>query len=97
MLTALDEGDAAVRDAESRAGKALGTMTDDEGLSVRQAADWCGDWLTMPEASLLRQLADPPDTSDLTRWDSTDQPRLIQVASPANPRTGAWRPLGVAE
>ena len=60
VLTALGEGDAAVRDAKRRAGEALRTMTDNEGLPVRQAADWCGDGLTMQEASRLRRLATQP-------------------------------------
>ena len=42
VLTALGERDALVRDAERRAGQALRMMTDDEGLSVRDAVDWCG-------------------------------------------------------
>ena len=37
MLTVLGERDALVRDAERRAGAALQTMTDDEGLSLREA------------------------------------------------------------
>jgi hypothetical protein len=63
VLTALGERDAAVRDAERRAGEALRTMTDDEGLSLRQAVDWCGDGLTTREASRLRRLAGPPGRS----------------------------------
>ena len=46
-LTALGERDALVRDAERRAGQALRTMTDDEGLSLREAVDWCGSGITM--------------------------------------------------
>jgi hypothetical protein len=42
VLTALCERDAALQDAERRAGEALQTMTDDEGLSVREAIEWCG-------------------------------------------------------
>src|SRR5829696_8080113 len=42
VLTALGERDALVQDAERRAGQALRTMTDNEGLSVREAVDWCG-------------------------------------------------------
>jgi hypothetical protein len=62
VLTALGERDGAVRDAERRAGQALQTMTEDEGLSVREAVEWCGSGcLTVREASRLRQLAqDPP-------------------------------------
>jgi hypothetical protein len=31
-------------------------MTDDEGLSVRAAADWCGNAVTMREVTRLRRL-----------------------------------------
>jgi hypothetical protein len=61
VLTALAERDAQVRDAELRAGQALRTMTDDEGLSVLEAVDWCGSGVTVREVTRLRQLAhDPP-------------------------------------
>jgi hypothetical protein len=33
-------------------------MTDDEGLSAREAADWCGSGVTVREVTRLRQLAD---------------------------------------
>jgi hypothetical protein len=49
VLTALGERDALVRDAKRRAGQALRTMTDDEGLLVRQAVDWCGSGATVRE------------------------------------------------
>jgi hypothetical protein len=39
VLTALDERDATVRDAERRAGAALWPMTDEEGLPVCEAVD----------------------------------------------------------
>ena len=57
VLTAIGERDGAVWDAEKRAGEALRTMTDDEGLSVRAAADWCGNAKTMREVTRLRRLA----------------------------------------
>jgi hypothetical protein len=65
VLTALGERDGAVRDAERRAGQALQTMTEGEGLSVREAVEWCGSGcLTVREVSRLRQLAhDPPGGS----------------------------------
>jgi hypothetical protein len=64
VLTALGERDALVQDAERRAGQALKTMTDDEGLSVREAVDWCGSGVTVREVTRLRQLAhDPPGGS----------------------------------
>jgi hypothetical protein len=64
VLIALGERDALVQDAERRAGQALKTMTDDEGLSVREAVDWCGSGVTVREVTRLRQLAnDPPGGS----------------------------------
>jgi hypothetical protein len=65
VLTALGEGDALVRDAERRAGQALRTITEDEGLSLREAVEWCGSGaLTVREVTRLRQLAhDPPGGS----------------------------------
>jgi hypothetical protein len=65
VLTALGERDALVRDAERRAGQALRTMTEDEGLSLREAVEWCGSGaLTVREVARLRQLAhDPPGGS----------------------------------
>ena len=36
-------------------------MTDDEGLSVREAVEWCGSGVTVREVTRLRHLAqDPP-------------------------------------
>ena len=56
VLTALAERDALVRDAERRAGQALRTMTVEEGLSVREAADWCGSGVTVREITRLLRL-----------------------------------------
>ena len=56
VLTALGERDALIRDAERRAGQALRTMTDGEGLSVREAVDWCGGGLTVREITRLLRL-----------------------------------------
>jgi hypothetical protein len=58
VLVAVGERDAAVADAERRAGEALREMTVDEGLSVREAAQWCGDEITTREATRLRRLAE---------------------------------------
>jgi hypothetical protein len=64
VLIALGERDAAVRDAERRAGEALQTMTIEEGLSLREAVEWCASGVTVRDVSRLRQLArDPPDGS----------------------------------
>ena len=56
VLTALGERDRAVRDAEGRAAQAVRTMSDDEGLSVGEAADWCAG-VTMREVTRLRRRA----------------------------------------
>jgi hypothetical protein len=57
VLTALGERDAAVRDTEMRAGEALQTMTTEEGLSLREAVEWCGSGaLTVREISRLLRL-----------------------------------------
>jgi hypothetical protein len=58
VLAAMRERDAAAADAERRAGQALREMTEDEGRSVRQAVDWCGDEITTREATRLRRLAE---------------------------------------
>ena len=52
-VTALGERDALVRDAERRVGQTLRTMTEDEGLSVREAVDWCGSGVTVREITRL--------------------------------------------
>ena len=76
VFVAVGERDAAVVDAERRAGQALREMTEDEGLSVREAAEWCGDEITTREATRLRRLAEadrddkdstPGTTESLTR------------------------------
>ena len=58
VLTALGERDALIRDAERRAGQALRTMTDHEGLSLREAVDWCGSGVTVREIIRLLRLDD---------------------------------------
>jgi hypothetical protein len=60
VLTALGERDGAVKDAEKRAGEALRAMSEDEGLSVREAVDWCGTAMTVREVTWLRRLARDP-------------------------------------
>jgi hypothetical protein len=56
VLTALAERDALVQDAEQRARQALLTMTDDEGLSLREAVEWCGGRVTVREITRLLRL-----------------------------------------
>jgi len=58
VLVAVRERDAAVADAERRAVQALCEMLEEQGLSVREAVEWCGDELTTREATRLRRLAE---------------------------------------
>ena len=58
VMVALRERDAAVTEAERRVAQALWTMTDDEGLTVREAVAWCGGGLTAREAARLRRLTE---------------------------------------
>ena len=57
VLVAIRERDGAVLEADRRAGKALREMTEDEGLSVREAVEWCGGEITTREATRLRRLS----------------------------------------
>ena len=57
VLTAVEERDAAVADTEQRAGAALRQMTEAEGLTLREAVEWCGEEISVREATRLRRLA----------------------------------------
>ncbi len=76
VLVAVRERDASVADAERRAGQALREMTEDEGLSVREAVEWCGDEITTREATRLRRL---------TEGDVTGKPKVDATNSEAAP------------
>ena len=53
VLVALGERD----EAELRAGRALVTLTSDQGLTLASAVSWCGGGLNFQEAKRLRRLA----------------------------------------
>jgi hypothetical protein len=85
VLTALGERDRAVQDAELRAGEALLRLTVDEGLSLREAADWCGGFVTVRELARLRRLArDPQDVASGKR--TTSQRSRSGRAAPGSER-----------
>ena len=73
VLVAIRERDAAVVEADRRAGKALREMTEDEALSVREAVEWCGDEITTREVTRLRRLvqADGAHGSEVDDKNST--------------------------
>ena len=58
VMTAVGERDAAVAEAERRAGAALREMTRVEGVTQREAVEWCGDQIGVREATRLRRLAE---------------------------------------
>ena len=58
VLVAVRARDAAVADAERLAGQALREMTEAEGLSVREAVQWCGDEISTRDATRLRRLVE---------------------------------------
>src|ERR1035437_4723393 len=57
-LVAVREREAGGAGADRRGGNALRDMTEDEGLSVREAVEWCGDEITTREATRLRRMAE---------------------------------------
>lgn len=56
VLVAIRERDQAVTDAEHRAGVALTALVEQEGLTPREAAQWCGDEVTTRDIARLRRL-----------------------------------------
>lgn len=62
VLTAVGERDAAVASAERRAGAALAEMTEVEGLTMREAADWCGEQINVREAARLRRVVEETES-----------------------------------
>ncbi|GAB7007160.1 hypothetical protein JCM18899A_46340 [Nocardioides sp. AN3] len=59
VIAALAERDQVVGEAEDRAGEALVQMTQVEGLSLREATQWCEGTVDLAEATRLRKIALP--------------------------------------
>ena len=57
VMVAIGQRDAAVAETEKRAGEALRKLTEVEGLSLGEAVEWCGETVTVREATRLRRLA----------------------------------------
>jgi hypothetical protein len=70
VMTAIGERDAAVAAAEQRAGDALREMTTVEGVTLREAVEWCGDQIGVREATRLRRLG-REDQGDAETEDET--------------------------
>lgn len=65
VLVAIGQRDAAVAETEKRAGEALRELTEVEGLSVGEAVEWCGETITVREATRLRRLSAPEGGADV--------------------------------
>ena len=64
VMVAIGERDAAVAETEKRAGEALRELTERERLSLGEAVEWCGETVTVREATRLRRLASEPPADD---------------------------------
>ncbi|MDO5740181.1 MAG: hypothetical protein Q4P07_08540, partial [Ornithinimicrobium sp.] len=65
VAVALAERDAAVSDCEQRAGRALRSLVQEEGLSTQEALAWCGDdTLTRREVYRLIRALDAGDENE---------------------------------
>ena len=60
MLTALGSGTGRSRMQKSVPGRRCGRAISDEGLSVREAVEWCSTGITVREVTRLRRLARNP-------------------------------------
>ena len=78
VMTAIGERDAAVAAAEQRAGNALREMTTVEGVTLREAVEWCGDQIGVREATRLRRLVE--NDQDAEKGGATG---LAATAAPA--------------
>jgi hypothetical protein len=70
VMVAIGERDAAVAETEKRAGEALRELTEREGLSLGEAVEWCGETITVREATRLRRLASESQAGDDGEQDS---------------------------
>jgi hypothetical protein len=80
VVTALAERDALVLACEKRAGEALVKMTSAGGLTLREAVRWCGEQVTLREATRLRQVAGEVGDTETTKGDEKSVPATLPVA-----------------
>ncbi len=80
VVTALAERDALVQACEKRAGEALVKMTSAGGLTLREAVRWCGEQITLREATRLRQVAGQVGDTETTKGDEKPVPATLPVA-----------------
>jgi len=63
VLVALAERDQTIERTERQAGQALVELTGREGLSIREAVEWCGGQVSVGEATRLRRAANHHDAT----------------------------------
>jgi hypothetical protein len=81
VMVAIGQRDAAVAETEKRAGEALRELTEVEGLSLGEAVEWCGETVTVREATRLRRLANADgEPSDDVRDDVRDDGAALASA-----------------
>lgn len=81
VMVAIGQRDAAVAETEKRAGEALRELTEREGLSLSEAVEWCGETVTVREATRLRRLANADgEPSGGVRDDSGDDGAALASA-----------------
>jgi hypothetical protein len=80
VVTALAERDALVLACEKRAGEALVKMTSAAGLTLAEAVRWCGEQVTLREATRLRQVAGEVGDTEAAKGDEKSVPATAPVA-----------------
>lgn len=88
VVVALARRDAAVAEQERVAGVALRSMTEGEGLALRDAVKWCGDGVSVREGSRLRQLATTIDAQQKVAATGPDANREQDGTGPAEQPAG---------
>ena len=71
VMVAVGERDAAAWATERCAGQALRDLTERDGLSLGEAVEWCGEMITVRDATRLRRLATSRPTTVTARRPAT--------------------------
>ena len=88
VMLAIGERDATVAETEKRAGQALCELIEREGQSAGEAIEWCGNAITLREATRLRRLASEPQAGDGHGAEDRDGPQGGDRAALATVRSG---------
>ena len=89
VMVAIGERDAAVAETEKRAGEALRELTEHEGLSLSEAVEWCGETVSVREATRLRRLASAPQADDGAGEQSGDGAAALATAGSGGAGAGS--------